>query len=69
MWLEGSDAGFSKLVLVALVVGLAGVLQPASVLDDDGLALLGLNTGALLDKSLGNTHFDGLEMRKKKRKY
>lgn len=43
-------------VLVALVVRLGGVLEPASVLDGDGLAGVGNGAGALLVSSLGNTH-------------
>lgn len=43
-------------VLVALVVRLGGVLEPASVLDGDSLAGVGNGAGALLVSSLGNTH-------------
>lgn len=42
--------------LVSLVAGLASVLEPAGVLDGDGLAGSGLGTGALLMSSLGYTH-------------
>lgn len=42
--------------LVSLVLGLASVLEPASVLDGDGLAGSGLGTIARLVSSLGYTH-------------
>lgn len=48
----------SDCVLVALVVGLGGVLEPASVLNGDALANLSDGAGALLDDGLGNTHDD-----------
>lgn len=44
------------ILLSALVVGLGGVLDPASVLHGDGLALDGGRAVALRDGSLGNTH-------------
>jgi hypothetical protein len=42
--------------LFALVVGLAGILQPAGIHDSDGLAGGGLRAGALLQNGLGDTH-------------
>ena len=47
-------------LLVALVVGLGGVLEPACVLNGNGLARGRLGAGTLLDDGLGNTHDDGL---------
>lgn len=47
-------------VLLALVLGLVGVLEPAGVLNGDSLAVLGNGAGALLDDGLGNTHADEL---------
>jgi hypothetical protein len=44
-------------LLLALLVRLGGILQPASVLNGDGLASLGDGAGTLLDDGLGNTHF------------
>lgn len=49
--------GYGVYSLLALVVGLAGVLEPAGVLDGDLLALLGHGPVALLEDSLGDTHF------------
>lgn len=46
-------------VLVALVVGLGGVLEVASVLDGDLLAGLGDGAVARLKNGLGDTHCDG----------
>lgn len=46
-------------VLVALVVGLVGVLEVAGVLDGDRLANLGDRAVALLKNGLGDTHCDG----------
>lgn len=43
-------------LLVALVVGLRGILEPASVLNGDGLAGDRLGTGALLDNGLCDSH-------------
>lgn len=43
-------------ILVALVVGLGGVLEEASVLNGDSLAGLGLSAGTLLVRGLGDTH-------------
>jgi hypothetical protein len=45
-------------ILVALVVGLAGVLQPTGVLNGDSLTCPSLRTGALLKYGLLNTHCD-----------
>lgn len=45
-------------LLVALVPGLGGVLEPAGVLDGDGLAFDGDGAGALRESGLGNTHDD-----------
>lgn len=47
-------SGFN--ILVALVVGLGLVLEPAGVLNSDSLADLGNGAGALLRSSLGDTH-------------
>jgi hypothetical protein len=46
-------------VLVALVIGLVGVLEVAGVLDGDLLASLGDGAVALLKNGLGDTHCDG----------
>lgn len=46
--------------LGALVVGLGGILEEASVLNSDGLAGLGDGAGTGLVSRLGNTHFVGL---------
>lgn len=45
--------------LIALVVGLASVLEPAGILNGDGLARGGLGTSALLNDGLGNAHCEG----------
>jgi hypothetical protein len=42
--------------LIALVIGLAGVLEIAGVLDGDVVADIGLAASALLVDSLGDTH-------------
>lgn len=47
-------------ILRALVVGLRGVLEEASVLDGDSLAGPGLCASALLVSSLGDAHFADL---------
>lgn len=44
--------------LLALVVGLGGVLEETGVLDGDRVALLGDGPGALLGDGLGDTHDD-----------
>lgn len=44
--------------LVAFLVRLGSILEPASVLNGDSLALGGLSAGALLESSLGNSHCD-----------
>jgi hypothetical protein len=51
-------------VLGALVVGLAGVLQEASVLDGDGLTSLGLSAGTLDGSVDSDAHVDrcGMEV-------
>lgn len=43
-------------LLVTLVVGLGCILQPAGVLDGDGLAALGLRAAAGLKSGLGDAH-------------
>lgn len=43
-------------ILLSLVVGLGGILEPASVLNGDGLALDRNGTGALLDDGLLDAH-------------
>lgn len=45
--------------LVTLLVRLGSILEPASVLNGDSLALGRLGAGALLESGLGNTHCDG----------
>lgn len=55
---EELDKGHSECVLLALVVGLGGVLEEASVLDGYSLADLGLWAGALLVSSLGDAHVE-----------
>lgn len=42
--------------LVSLLVGLGGVLEVASVLNGDLIALLGHRTATLSENSLGDTH-------------
>lgn len=54
---SGCAASSGLYILRALVVGLGGVLEEASVLDGDGLAGLGLRASALLMSSLGDAHF------------
>lgn len=49
----------SNHILLALVVGLGGVLEIAGVLDGDLLASLGEGAGALLENGFGDTHCDG----------
>lgn len=44
--------------LVALVIGLAGVLEPASVLDGNLIAGLGRGASAFGVNDLGDTHCD-----------
>lgn len=44
-------------LLLALAVRLGAVLEPSGVLNGDSLAGLGDGAGALVDNSLGNTHF------------
>ena len=44
-------------VLLALIVGGTGVLEPAGVLDGDGLSDLGARASALGDDSLSDAHF------------
>lgn len=46
-------------LLVALVLRLGGILEPASVLNGYSLASGRLSTGALLKNGLGDTHDDG----------
>lgn len=45
-----------EFLLLALVLGLGGVLEPASVFDSNGLTGLGLVALTLLENCLGNTH-------------
>jgi hypothetical protein len=45
-------------VLIALVVGLRGVLEEAGVLNGNTVASLGLSARALLVRGLGDTHVE-----------
>lgn len=52
------EQGGEESVLVALVFGLGGILEEASVVHDDLLADFGRRATARLDSSLDDTHDD-----------
>jgi hypothetical protein len=56
----GSGSRGVGCILVALLVRLAGVLEPPSILNGDRLTLLGLRSGALLRGCFGDAHGEGL---------
>lgn len=51
-----SHGFLGQFILVALVVWLGGVLDPASVVHGDGITLLRALASALLDRGLSDTH-------------